>query len=150
MSGDHNALPRHGSGGAQPSRLFAGGWFGSGDHWWSWVHIADVVSALRFLVEDDVAQGPLNVMAPNPITNREFGKALGRALNRPSVMPVPAFALRAALGEVASTVLEGQRAIPQHLLEMDFAFRFPDIDSALNNLVSEQNRSGKQNELMRA
>jgi len=71
-------------------------------------------------------------------------------LNRPSIVPVPAFALRAALGEVASTVLEGQRAIPQHLLEMDFAFRFPDIDSALNNLVSEQNRSGKQNELMRA
>lgn len=132
LSTEDGALPRL----LLPSRLFAGGWFGSGDQWWSWVHIADVVSALRFLVEDDVAQGPVNVTAPNPLTNREFGKALGRALNRPSVMPVPAFALRAALGEVASTVLEGQRAIPKRLLEMDFAFRFPDIDSALNNLVS--------------
>lgn len=148
LSTEDGALPRL----LLPSRLFVGGWFGSGDQWWSWVHIADVVSALRFLIENDVAKGkgPLNVTAPNPLTNREFGKALGRALNRPSVMPIPAFALRVALGEVASTVLEGQRTIPQRLLEMDFAFRFPDIDSALNNLVSEQNHSGKQNEYMLA
>jgi uncharacterized protein (TIGR01777 family) len=133
LSTEDGALPRL----LLPSRLFAGGWFGSGEQWWPWIHINDTVRALRFLIENEAAKGPFNITAPNPVTNRNFGKALGRALDRPSVMPVPAFALRMALGEVASTVLEGQRAVPQRLLEMGFMFRYADIDMALNNLIHE-------------
>jgi NAD dependent epimerase/dehydratase family enzyme len=69
------------------------------------------------------------------VTNRDFGKALGQALGRPSAIPVPGFALRTALGEVASTVLEGQRAVPQRLQELDFTFRYVDITTALNDLI---------------
>lgn len=145
LSTEDGALPR-----LLPSRLFAGGWFGSRDQWWPWVHIADVISALRFLIESDAIHGPVNVTSPNPLTNKEFGKALGRAMNRPSVMPVPAFALRLALGEVASTVLDGQRAIPRRLLETGFVFRFPEIDSALNNLLRGQYGPSPENELQLA
>ena len=132
LSTEDGALPRL----LLPSRLFAGGWFGSGKQWWPWVHVKDTIRALRFLIENDAAKGPYNVTAPNPVTNRDFGKALGQALGRPSAIPVPAFALRTALGEVASTVLEGQRAIPQRLQELDFTFHYVDIDAALNDLIN--------------
>ena len=131
LSTEDGALPRL----LVPSRLFAGGWFGSGKQWWPWIHIKDTIRALRFLIENGVAEGPYNVTAPNPVTNRDFGKALGQALGRPSAIPVPAFALRTALGEVASTVLEGQRAVPQRLQELDFTFRFEELDTALNDLI---------------
>jgi uncharacterized protein len=144
LSLEDGALPRL----VFPSRLFAGGWFGSGDQWWPWIHIDDVVSALRFLIEEEAAQGPFNLTAPNPVTNKEFGKALGRAMNRPALVPVPAIALRLALGEVASTVLEGQRAIPQRLQEMGFTFDFPQVDEALENLLQGNNQPGKENQLL--
>jgi uncharacterized protein (TIGR01777 family) len=131
LSTEDGALPRL----LLPSRLFAGGWFGNGKQWWPWVHIKDTIKALRFLIENDAAKGPYNVTATNPVTNREFGKALGQALGRPSAIPVPAFALRTALGEVASTVLEGQRAVPQRLQELDFTFRYADIETALGDLI---------------
>jgi uncharacterized protein (TIGR01777 family) len=146
LSTEDGALPRL----LLPSRLFAGGWFGSGNQWWPWIHIADVVGALKFMIEDDTTRGPVNVTAPEPVTNKEFGKALGRAMNRPSLFPLPAFALRTALGEVSSTVLEGQRAIPQRLLEMEYAFQYSDIDSALQALLRQENNSEKQNTLMLA
>lgn len=133
LSTEDGALPRL----LLPTRLFVGGWFGNGKQYWSWIHINDAVWALRFLIENESAQGIFNVTAPNPVTSKEFGKALGRALNRPSIMPVPAFAMRLALGEVASTVLEGQRVMPQRLEEMDFAFRYADIDAALNQLLQK-------------
>ena len=133
LSTEDGALPRL----LLPSRLFAGGWFGSGDQWWPWIHIVDVVSAIQVLIENSAAHGVVNVTAPNPVTNKEFSKALGRVMNRPSLVPVPAFALRTALGEVASTVLGGQRAIPQRLQEMDFVFQYTDIDVALHDLVHE-------------
>ena len=132
LSTQDGALPRL----LLPSRLFAGGWFGSGKQWWPWIHINDTIRALRFLIENEVAVGPYNVTAPNPVTNKEFGKALGQALGRPSAIPVPGFALRTALGEVASTVLEGQRAVPQRLQELDFTFHYVDIDAALNDLIN--------------
>ena len=132
LSTEDGALPRL----LVPSRLLAGGWFGSGRQWWPWIHIDDTIRALRFLIENEAAKGPYNVTAPNPVTNRDFGKALGRSLGRPSAIPVPAFALRTALGEVASTVLEGQRAAPQRLQELGFTFHYVDIDTALNDLVN--------------
>ena len=131
LSTEDGALPRL----LVPSRLFAGGWFGSGKQWWPWILINDTIRALRFLIENDAANGPYNITAPNPVTNRDFGKALGQALGRPSAIPVPGFALRTALGEVASTVLEGQRAVPQRLQELDFTFRFEELDTALNDLI---------------
>jgi len=118
-----------------PSRLFVGGSFGSGNQYWPWVHITDAVHAFRFIIENEGVVGSVNVSAPNPVTSKEFGKALGRALGRPSAIPAPAFALHLMLGEVASTILEGQRVLPQTLLDEGFTFRFPDIDVALNNLV---------------
>lgn len=144
LSLEDGALPRL----VFPSRLFAGGWFGSGEQWWPWIHIDDVVGALRFLIEEEAAQGPFNLTAPNPVTNKEFGKALGRAMNRPALVPVPAFALRLALGEVASTVLEGQRAIPQRLQELGFNFDFPQLDDALEDLLQGNNQPGKENQLL--
>ncbi len=143
LSTEDGALPRL----LLPWRLFAGGWFGSGDQWWSWIHIADVVGAMQFLMENDLAEGPVNVTAPNPVTNKEFGKALGRAMNRPSLLPVPAFALRTVLGEVATTVLEGQRVLPYRLMEMDYPFHYQKIDEALFALLREKDETKDQNEL---
>ncbi|MFN2135228.1 MAG: TIGR01777 family oxidoreductase, partial [Candidatus Promineifilaceae bacterium] len=126
-----------------PARLFAGGWFGSGKQWWSWVHIADTVSALRFLLEQNSAQGAFNVTAPNPVTNKEFGRVLGTVLNRPSLLPVPAFALNLALGEVATTVLDGQRVVPERLLEQGFSFAYPQLEGALRNLIDGERIGGQ-------
>ena len=131
LSAEGGALPRL----IVPSRLFAGGSFGSGNQYWPWVHITDAVRALRFIIENEVVAGFVNITAPNPVTSKEFGRALGRALGRPSAIPAPAFALRLVLGEVASTILEGQRVLPQILLDEDFTFQFPEIDLALNNLI---------------
>ncbi|MGC8781875.1 MAG: TIGR01777 family oxidoreductase [Anaerolineae bacterium] len=121
-----------------PYRFFVGGPFGSGRQWLSWIHPADEVAAIRFLIEHPQASGPFNLCAPEPLTNAEFGRTLGRVLGRPSWLPVPAFALRLALGEVASTVLEGQRAIPRKLLDLGFRFRFPDAESALRDLLARR------------
>ncbi|MCX7670506.1 MAG: TIGR01777 family oxidoreductase [Anaerolineae bacterium] len=120
-----------------PYRLFVGGPFGNGRQWFSWIHPADEVAAIRFLIEHPQAVGPFNLCAPQPLTNAEFGRVLGRVLGRPSWLPVPAFVLRLALGEVAGTVLEGQRAIPQKLLDLGFRFCFPDAESALRDLLGK-------------
>lgn len=118
-----------------PFRLFAGGPLGSGRQWWPWIHIEDEVRAIRFLLENEAANGLFNLSAPNPLTNRAFGKVIGQVLQRPSLIPAPAFALKLALGEVSTIVLDGQRAVPQRLEEAGFIFRFPDAKSALNNLL---------------
>jgi len=118
-----------------PYRLFAGGPMGSGRQWLSWIHPADEVAAIRFLIENRHASGAFNLCAPEPVTNAQFGQALGRVLGRPSWLPIPGFVLRLALGEVASIVLEGQRALPRKLLEAGFEFRFSAIEPALRDLL---------------
>ena len=97
--------------------------------------MADEVAALRFLIETPRAAGAFNLTAPQPLTGREFGRAIGRALGRPAYLPAPAFVMRLAFGEVATTVLDGQRAVPQRLLDLGFGFRFPDASSALRDLL---------------
>lgn len=118
-----------------PFRFFAGGPLGGGRQWVPWIHIADEVRAIRFLMERPEATGPFNLVAPHPLTNRELVRTIGRVLRRPAVVPVPAFALRLALGELATLVLDGQRAVPKRLSELGFAFRFPEAEAALRDLL---------------
>ncbi|MCX6031228.1 MAG: TIGR01777 family oxidoreductase [Chloroflexi bacterium] len=118
-----------------PYRFFVGGPLGSGRQWLPWIHIADEVAAIRFLIENRSATGAFNLAAPNPLTNAGFGKILGKVMGRPSFVPVPGFALRLLLGEMATTVLDGQRAVPRRLLESGFTFRFPDAEAALRDLL---------------
>jgi uncharacterized protein (TIGR01777 family) len=118
--------------------MFVGGPLGSGRQGYSWIHIADEVAALRFLIENPEAQGVFNVTSPNPVTNREFGKALASALRRPFWMPVPAFALKLVFGEVSEILLDGWLVYPKRLTEMGFTFRYPDVSSAVRNLVEKQ------------
>ncbi len=118
-----------------PFRLFVGGRMGSGKQWLPWIHLADQARAIRFLIEREEASGPFNLAAPNPVTNAEFARVLGRVMGRPSIIPLPAFAMKLAFGEVASVLLEGQRALPRRLLDLGFTFRFPDAEAALRDLV---------------
>lgn len=114
-----------------PFRLGLGGRVGSGRQWWSWIAIDDLVRAIRFALEGSLA-GPVNAVSPNPATNAQFAKALGRALGRPAVFPFPAFAAKAMFGEMAEeALLTGQRALPARLLDAGFAFDFPELEPAL-------------------
>ncbi|MEJ2211707.1 MAG: TIGR01777 family oxidoreductase [Anaerolineae bacterium] len=131
FSAEEGALPRL----ALPFRLFVGGRLGSGRQYHAWIHLQDEVRAIRFLVEREEASGAFNVVAPDPKTNAELARTLGRVLNRPAWVPVPAFAMRLAFGEVAGVLLEGQRALPRRLLDLGFEFRFPDAESALRDLL---------------
>lgn len=119
-----------------PFRLFAGGPLGSGRQWLPWIHIADQVGAILWLLDNDDATGPYNLTAPSPLTNRDFGRALGQALHRPSFLPTPGIALRLALGEMADLLLKGQRAVPARLLADGYSFRFPQADAALGDLLN--------------
>lgn len=118
-----------------PFRMGAGGRVGSGKQYVSWIHRVDAVSGLRLLVENPELVGPLNLTAPEPVTNIEFAHALGTALGRPSVMHVPGFVLKAALGEMSMMVVEGQRVLPKRLLEAGFTFQFPRLEEALKSLL---------------
>lgn len=136
----------HSEGGAlhtmlPPFRMGAGGRVGSGRQYVSWIHRGDAVAALRFLVEHPGLEGPFNVTSPQPLTNAEFAHTLGAVLGRPSVMHVPAFVLKAALGEMSMMVLEGQRVLPQRLMEAGFAFQFPQLEEALRHLLHEEPRA---------
>ncbi|HYH60041.1 MAG TPA: TIGR01777 family oxidoreductase [Thermoleophilaceae bacterium] len=112
-----------------PFRMGVGGPVAGGRQFVPWVHLDDVVGALLFLL--DSGDGTYNVTAPEPVTNRELSKALGRALRRPAVLPVPALAIRALYGEMAWIVTTGVRAVPKRLTEAGYEFKRPDLDDAL-------------------
>lgn len=118
-----------------PFKMFVGGPVGSGRQYMSWIHHADLVGMILFALDDPRIEGPLNGVAPQPATNREFSTELGKALGRPSFLPTPAFALRLALGEVANVVTQGQRVMPQKALDNGFRFRYPDLAPALADVV---------------
>ncbi len=118
-----------------PFRFFVGGPLGSGRQWLPWIHMADVVGAVDFLVENPNLSGAFNLSAPQPVQNATFGKTLARILRRPYWLPVPAFALKLVLGEMSKLVLEGQRAIPKRLLEYGYAFHFSEHEAALRDLL---------------
>lgn len=121
-----------------PFKFYVGGPMGSGRQGFSWIHPADEVAAIRFLIESERASGPFNLCAPAPLSNAEFARVLGKVVGRPAWLPVPGFALRLALGEVAAMVLDGQRALPQRLLDLGFRFRYPDAESALRDLLGKK------------
>lgn len=116
-------------------KLGAGGRLGSGRQWMPWIALADEIAAIRFALTDDSVSGALNLAAPNPVTNREFTKALGRALHRPALAVVPAVGLRLAFGEMADeALLVSQRAIPKALVDAGFEFSYPLLDEALASM----------------
>lgn len=133
-----------GSGGAltkmlTPFKLGVGGKLGSGSQWMSWVAIEDEVGAIVHLLGDDAPAGPVNLTAPNPVTNGEFTKALGKALGRPTVLPVPKFGLKTLLGpEMAEELLlASQRALPTRLLDSGYTFKHPDLTETLQAALSK-------------
>lgn len=116
---------------AVPFRMFVGGPIGSGKQAVSWVHLEDAVGILLLAIDDDSMSGPVNVVAPNVVTNEELSSAIGAALGRPSAVRVPEFALRLRFGEGADPLVTGQRAIPKILLEKGYPFRYPRVADAL-------------------
>jgi uncharacterized protein (TIGR01777 family) len=119
---------------APPFKLFLGGPLGSGRQWMPWIHIDDVVGMILFLMDNEGASGAFNVTAPNPVTMKDFSEALGNALHRPSWAPVPAFALKLMLGEMADMLISGQRATPDAALRLGYRFKYPTIEQALQSL----------------
>jgi uncharacterized protein (TIGR01777 family) len=118
-------------------KKYIGGPIGSGKQWFSWVHIKDLAEAFAFLLKHPEISGPVNVCAPNPVRNKDLAKALGKVLHRPSFMPAPGFMVKLVLGEFGSVILEGQRVIPRRLLENGFVFQYPDIEKALQSIVTQ-------------
>lgn len=118
-----------------PFRLFVGGPLGTGRQWFAWIHIADEVGAIRFLMDHPSASGPFNLVAPQSLTNGEFGRILGNVMRRPYYFPVPAFALRLAFGEKAFVLLGSQKQVPQRLTQLGYEFRFPQAEPALRDLL---------------
>lgn len=116
---------------ALPVRLFLGGRLGSGRQAVPWVHVEDVVAAIRFLLDNEAARGPFNLVAPRPVTNAEFYRALCRVLKRPYWFPTPAFLLRLALGEMSVLVVDGRPARPGRLQEAGFQFALGELEDAL-------------------
>jgi len=118
-----------------PFKLGLGGPIAGGRQYMPWVHEDDVVGAYLFALDHDDASGPLNLSAPEPVTNREFSKALGNALHRPAVAPVPALAIKALYGEMAQIVVTGVRMVPARLQELGYGFRHPELREALEAAV---------------
>lgn len=119
-----------------PFKLGVGGKVGSGRQYWSWIAIDDVTGAMQHALVSEEVSGPVNVTAPNPVTNIEFTRALGSALSRHAILPAPAFALRLALGEMADELLlASARVQPEKLLATGYRFRFTDLDTALRHLL---------------
>ena len=132
LANEGGALPRL----LMPFKLGLGGPIGFGRAWWSWIHVDDVVGAILFALEQNYIEGAINLTAPNPVRNSDFSGALGRALGRPALMPVPPVALKLALGEGASVLLASQRILPTRTLEFGYRFKFTEIDEALQDLVA--------------
>ena len=128
------ALPRM----VRPFRFFVGGPLGSGRQYVSWIHRLDLIEMIRWIIDTPGVSGPVNATAPHPVTNREFARALGRAIRRPSLVPAPAFALRLLVGEMADPLLlTGQRVLPGVAQAHGYHFRYPEIDIAMRGIFGE-------------
>ncbi|MHB8076646.1 TIGR01777 family oxidoreductase [Desulfosporosinus fructosivorans] len=132
--GNEGALKRM----VMPFKFFIGGPLGTGNQWLSWIHIKDLTSMIRFVIEHQEVIGPVNATAPTPVRMRDFSKVLGEVLKRPSWLPVPERLLKIALGQMAEMLLYGQRAIPEKILGAGFEFRFFELRSALEYALGNQ------------
>ena len=119
-----------------PFKLGAGGKIGSGRQWMPWVHVEDAVAALLFLLDHAETRGAYNLVAPSPVRNLEFTRGLGKALHRPTLLPLPKFGVKLALGEMGEALLlDGQRAVPKRLVDAGFEFSFAELDAAFASLL---------------
>ncbi|MCX7084163.1 MAG: TIGR01777 family oxidoreductase [Methylococcales bacterium] len=118
-----------------PFKLGLGGRLGSGEQWMSWIHLNDWISIVLSMIDDTSMQGAYNATAPNPVTNTEFTKTLGKCLHRPTPFPVPAFLLKTLLGEMSALLLDSQKVVPNRLLEMGFNFEFNKLPDAINEVI---------------
>jgi uncharacterized protein (TIGR01777 family) len=116
-------------------RLGLGGRLGSGEQWFSWIHMEDLTGALKFLLTSESAAGAYNLTSPEPVRNRELAACLGRALHRPAILPVPAPFIRLMMGEMGNMLLKGQRVLPARLQEAGFVFKHGDLASAIAAVV---------------
>ena len=119
-----------------PFRMGLGGRLGAGTQWMSWIHREDLCQMILFALGESTLRGVFNATSPHPVTNAEFTRALGRAVHRPAVIPVPAFALRLLLGEMSEVLLGSQRVVPEAALRAGFEFRYPEIGAALIQILS--------------
>ena len=119
-------------------KFFVAGPFGSGKQWYSWIHIEDLVSAFLYLIQNPESKGAYNLTAPNPVRNKDFVKLIGKVIGRPVWMKYPSFLLRIMLGEMATTLVNGQKVLPKRLLSEGFQFQFPTLIEALNDLLGKK------------
>ncbi|HXT63520.1 MAG TPA: TIGR01777 family oxidoreductase [Pyrinomonadaceae bacterium] len=121
-----------------PFRMGVGGRIGSGKQWMSWIALDDVVGGIEFALTNTSLRGPVNFVAPNPVTNAEFTKTLGKVLSRPTIFPIPAFAIKLMFGEMGEALLlGGQRVAPERLAVEGFEFRYSQLETALRHILAE-------------
>ena len=119
-----------------PFKMALGGPIGSGKQWMSWIHLDDIVAVIRFTVDNDKIQGPINGTAPQPVRNSVFAKTLGKVLKRPAIFPMPAFVIKLLFGQMGEELLlAGQRVVPEKLTEAGYQFKYPQLESALRDIV---------------
>ena len=118
-----------------PFKLFAGGPIGSGQQWFSWIHLDDIVSLIIQALTKPTMEGVYNATAPQPVRMNDLSTTMGNVMNRPSWLPVPGFAIEAILGDGAKVVLEGQQVLPKRTLESGFEFQYPNLPSALKQIL---------------
>jgi uncharacterized protein (TIGR01777 family) len=143
LGNDGGAFPKM----ALPYKLWAGGRIGSGRQVLSWIHIDDIVKLIDYCIEHDSIEGAVNATAPNPVTNDEFGRALGKAMKRPHLFPVPSALFKLLFGEMSVLLLEGLRVLPRKALAHGFRFEYTTIDQALDQLVNKQRRESQHDEI---
>jgi len=132
LESDGGALPQM----LIPFKFFLGGPIGSGKQWFSWIHRDDVVGIIQYVLEKETITGPVNATAPNPVSNREFSTALGRAFGSPSWFPVPGFMVKLTLGELGAVLLTGQRVMPVKALKAGYKFKYTDVNQALKAIFA--------------
>src|SRR3989338_1629913 len=125
---------------ATPFRMFFGGPLGSGNQWMSWIGIHDLIGLINLTLQNENVKGIINATSPNPVTNKEFSTLLGKVLNRPSFIPVPAIALKIMLGEMANILLTGQRVYPEKALSYGYKFKYSNLEAALERYFHESVR----------
>lgn len=129
LDSEGGALPKM----MMPFKFGIGGHIGSGRQWFSWIHIDDEVRAIEFLLENEKVSGAFNLTAPNPVTMKIFAKTLGKSINKPSWLHVPAFVIKLLMGQMGKEMLlNGQQVVPKKLMEAGFTFRFTEVDEALS------------------